>query len=364
VEAAVTHARPDPSKLPGEHSLLLIPETVEELDGLERSRLYLTALGCPMELWEMLLLTQSGAWDPRRRAAPSPEGTAQTPAHALRRLRDSEGPFVRDVRFFLERIAAPADIARGEIVIGALTASRRNRAAVLRWIADPARYRPEAERRIASLSWRVGRLIEQLDRRRAAAWESSVRDERPAPRESAPRPAASVFSGSVPPLHPSVLADLRRAHRGSTLLHEHLYHRVEPWEFVLMLSIEGDRVRSKLDSLLAGEHSGEWAQLEELALGLVGRGVGVRREWGARMKELERYLEGLCGVQGAVLTVALEILLAAPAGRRRANAWLESPIDRASEAASYMTAVIAIARRYAADLMPETVVVVTSSRAA
>ena len=185
----MTNGRPDPACLPGEHSLLLIPETVEELDGLERSRLYLAAMGCPLELWEILLLTQSGAWDPRRRTAPSPEGAAPTPAHALRRLREIEGPFIRDVRLFLERIAAPGDLARAELVIAAVSASRRNRAAILRWIADPARYRPEAERRIASLSWRAGRLREQLEQRRASAWESSVRDERPgAEKQQLPAP--------------------------------------------------------------------------------------------------------------------------------------------------------------------------------
>lgn len=352
-----------PAKLPGEHSLLLLPETVEELDGLERSRLYLAAMGCPLELWEILLLTQSGAWDARRRTAPSSEGAAATPAHALHRLREIEGSFVRDVRFFLERMAAPGDIARAELVIGAISASRRNRAAILRWIADPARYRPEAERRIASLSWRAGQLMEQLARRRASAWESSVRDERPAPRETTPSPAAPVFAGPVPDLQPKMLADLRRAHRASPLLRDHFTHRVEPWELILMISAEGDRVRSKLDALLVGERSGQWDHLDETALGLVGRGVGVRHEWGSRVKELHGYLEGLCGVRGAVLDIGIEILLAASAGRRRASAWLESPIDRSSEAASYMSAVFAIAGRYAGELEPETLVLVTSRAA-
>src|SRR5262249_54872997 len=114
---------------PGDDGLLLVPESADELDALERSRLHLTSLGCPLELWEILLLTQSGAWDPQRRIAPLPEGPAPTPVQALLRMRESEGPFVRDLRFFLERIAAQAEVARTEIVIGAIAASRRNRAA-------------------------------------------------------------------------------------------------------------------------------------------------------------------------------------------------------------------------------------------
>lgn len=344
----------------GDHSLLLVPELVEELDGLERSRLYLTSMGCPLELWEILLLTQSGAWDPRRRAASTSDGPAPTPAYALRRLREEEGPFVRDVRFFLERMAAPAEIARAEIVIGSIAASRRNRAAVLRWIADPARYRPEAERRIASLSWRAGKLIEQLDRRRAAAWESSLREERPAPRKAEDPTPAPVDAGSVPPLHPKMVADLRRAHRGSFLLREHLYHRVEPWEFVLMIAAEGDTLREKLDALLVGERTKEWDRLEEMALGLVGRSVGVRHEWGSRVQELQSYLQGLTGVQGGCLIVGIEILLSAPAGRRRARRWLDSPMEHGSEAASYMSTVFAVARPYVADLVPDSTVLVLS----
>ena len=343
-----------------DHSLVLVPETVAELDELERSRLYLTSVGCPLELWEMLLLTQSGAWDLRTRTAKTPDGPAATPAHALRVLRESEGPFVRDLRFLLERMAAPADVARAEILIGALTASRRNRAAVQRWIADPARHRPEAEGRIASLAWRVGKLIEQLDRLRAAAWESSLRED-PGPGRASGGAAPIPFSGPVPSLHPRMLADLRRVHRGSYLLREHLYHGVEPWELLVMISTEGDLIRGKLDSLLVGERTKEWERLEELALGLVGRSVGVRREWASRVQELRSYLQGLCGHSGNTLLVGIELLLAAPAGRRRIARWLGSPLEHAAEATSYMSAVLAIAARYSSELEPAAPLLVTST---
>jgi len=217
--------------LPGaivDESLLLIPETAEDLDGLERSRLHLASLGCPLELWEILLLTQSGAWDPVRRTAPLAKGTAPTPAQALQNLREAEGPFVRDLRFLFERAAAPMEIGCAEVVIGAITASRSNRATALRWIADPARYRPEAEKRIASLAWRAGKLRAQLDRRRALAWEASLRPEpssapspsRPVPEAPPPAPRAPFHNLST-----RMLADLRRAHRGSAVLREHLFQR-------------------------------------------------------------------------------------------------------------------------------------------
>src|SRR6185295_7169606 len=73
---------------------LLVPDSAEELDRLERSRLHLASIGSPLELWEVLLLTQSGAWDAQRRSAAAP-------ARALLQLRESEGPFIRDLRFFL-----------------------------------------------------------------------------------------------------------------------------------------------------------------------------------------------------------------------------------------------------------------------
>ena len=136
-------------------------------------------------------------------------------------------------------------------------------------------------------------------------------------------------------------------------MRQHLFHRVEPWEFLLMISSEGDRIREKLDALLVAERTGYWDPLEETGLALVGRSVGVRHEWGSRMRDLQRYLEGLCGVRGAPLVVGCEILIAAPAGRRRATRWLESPIDHASEAASYMGPVFAMAGRYAAELEPD-----------
>ena len=359
----MTHSNPELPVVAGDHSLLLVPESVEELDALQRSRLYLTALGCSLELWELLLLTQSGAWDPRTRRAPTAAGSESAPIEALRRLRETEGSFVRDVRFFLERLPAPADLARAELLIASLSGSRRNRAAMLRWIADPARYRPEIERRIASLAWRAGRLLEQLDQRRASAWEASVREAAPSRRTPEADPTAPAFSGPVPPLHPRMLSDLRRSHRASYLMHQHLFHRVEPWEFVLMISSEGDRIREKLDGLLVAERTGRWELQEETSLGLVGRSVGVRHEWGSRVRELQSYLEGVCGVKGAALLVGVEILLAAPAGRRRAVRWLESPIDHASEAASYMGAVFAIAGRYASELEPDTRILLISDAA-
>src|SRR6185503_9528298 len=334
-----------------DHSLILVPEAVNELDDLERSRLYLTSVGCALELWEMQLLTQSGAWDLRTRTAKLPDGPTATPAQALRALRETEGPFVRDVRLLLERMAGSAEVARAEIVIASLTASRRNREAVQRWIADPARHRIEAEKRIASLTWRAGKLIEQLDRVRAVAWESSLRDD-PGPGRASGTPGPIPFPGPVPPLHPRMLADLRRAHRASFLLREHLFHRIEPWELLLMISKEGEVIRGKLDSLLVGERTKEWDRLEELALGLVGRSVGVRREWATRVQEMRSYLQGLSGYDGSTLSVGIEILLSAPAGRRRAVRWMESPLEHAYEAGSYMSPVFAIAARHANELEP------------
>src|SRR5262245_55153874 len=82
------------SRTLGDEALRLVPETADELDGLERSRLHLASLGCPLELWEILLLTQSGAWDPERRMAPQTKGPAPTPVRALRRMRETEGPFI------------------------------------------------------------------------------------------------------------------------------------------------------------------------------------------------------------------------------------------------------------------------------
>jgi hypothetical protein len=355
-------------RLPGQNgpglivdeSLLLIPETAEELDGLERSRLHLASLGCALELWEILLLTQSGAWDPARRTAPLPKGSASTPAQALQGLREAEGPFVRDLRFLLERVAAPMEIGCAEMVIGSFAASRANRAAALRWIADPARHRPEAEKRIASLAWRAGKLRAQLDRRRALAWEASLRP------DASPRPTAPALE-APPPMPPAplqalsarMLADLRRAHRGSAVLREHLFHRVEPWELLLMISAEGDRVRDKIDSLLTGERTGEWLRLEDVALGLLGRAVGVRHEWATRVRELQSYAQGVSGRPPEQLMVGLEIFLAAPAGRRRALRWLASPVESAAEAASYMKTVLSIADRYREELESDLTVVVT-----
>jgi len=344
-----------------DESLLLIPETADDLDGLERSRLHLASLGCPLELWEILLLTQSGAWDPARRTAPLAKGSASTPALALESLREAEGPFVRDLRFLLERVAAPMEIGCAEIVVGAVAASRSNRAVALRWIADPARYRPEAEKRIASLSWRAGKLRAQLDRRRALAWEASLRPDPSAgaasPRPEAPRPAPAA---PLQALSARMLADLRRAHRCSAVLREHLFHRVEPWELLLMISGEGDRIREKIDSLLTGERTGEWIRLEDVALGLLGRAVGIRCEWATRVRELQSYAQGVSGRSPEELMIGLEIFLAAPAGRRRALRWLETPVEAASEAASYMKTVLSIADRYRAELESDLTVVVTT----
>jgi hypothetical protein len=343
-----------------DQSLLLVPETVQELDALERSRIYLTSVGCPLELWEILLLVQSGAWDLRSRTAPSSDGPAATPARALRVLREKEGPYVRDLRLLLERCAASEEVARAEIVIGALAASRENREAALKWIADPAGHRAPAEKRLASLSWRAGKLIDGLERLRAAAWESSLRAE-PAPGPAVASAAPIPFAGPVPPLHPRMMADLRRVHRGSFLLREHLYHRVEPWELLLMISAEGDLIRAKLDSLQAGEKTSAWDRLEETALGLVGRSVGVRREWASKVQELRSYLQGLTGQEGHTLAVGIELLLAAPAGRRRVERWLASPIVHSAEAGSYMRTVFAIAARHAPELEPATKIIVTST---
>jgi hypothetical protein len=347
-----------------DESLLLIPESAEDLDGLERSRLHLASLGCPAELWEILLLTQSGAWDPLRRSAPQPGGAAPTPVPALQSLREAEGPFVRDLRFLLERVAAPMEIGCAEIVIASVAASRSNRAAALRWIADPARHRPEAEKRFASLSWRAGKLRAQLDRRRALAWEASLRPDA-SPPEGGPAREAPPPAPAAPhhALSSRMLADLRRVHRCSLVMREQLFHRVEPWELLLMISAEGDRVRDKIDSVLSGERSGEWIRLEDVALGLVGRAVGVRCQWATRVRELLSYAQGVSGRPSEQLMIGLEIFLAAPAGRRRALRWLESPVESAPEASSYMKTVLSIADRYRAELESDLTVVLSDPAA-
>jgi hypothetical protein len=156
-----------------------------------------------------------------------------------------------------------------------------------------------------------------------------------------------------------MLADLRRAHRSSVVLKEHLFHRVEPWELLLMISAEGDRVRDKIDSLLAGERTGDWIRLEDVALGLLGRAVGIRCEWATRLRELVSYAQGVSGRPPAELLIGLEIFLAAPAGRRRAQRWLATPVESAAEAASYLKTVLAIADRYRAELETDVMVVLT-----
>ena len=341
-----------------DESLLLVPESAEELDLLERSRLHLASLGCPLELWEILLLVQGGGWEPVRRTALAPSGSAPTPVPALESLRAREGPFIRDLRFLLERVAAPMEIACAEIVIGSVAASRSNRAALGRWIADPARHRAEAEKRIASLSWRAGKLRAQLDRWRALAWEASLRPaaSAPSPRREKPPPAPATPHHT---LSARMLSDLRRAHRSSVALREHLFHRVEPWELQLMISAEGDRVRDKIDSLLDAERTGEWMRLEDVALGLLGRAVGIRCEWATRLRELLSYAQGVSGRPPDELMIGLEIFLAAPAGRRRALRWLAAPVESASEAASYLKTVLAIADRYRAELEADVTVVLS-----
>jgi len=126
-----------------------------------------------------------------------------------------------------------------------------------------------------------------------------------------------------------------------------------------MISGEGDRIREKIDSLLTGERTGAWIRLEDVALGLVGRAVGVRCEWGTRVRELQSYAQGVSGRSPEQLMLGLEIFLAAPAGRRRALRWLESPVECASEAASYMKTVLSIADRYRAELESDLTLIVT-----
>jgi hypothetical protein len=143
-------------------------------------------------------------------------------------------------------------------------------------------------------------------------------------------------------------------------MREQLFHRVEPWEIVLMISAEGDRVRDKVDSLLTGLQTAAWARLEDAALGLVGRSVGIRCEWGGRVKELQSYVQGLSGRPPQDLSIGLEILLASAAGRRRALRWLESPLESAPEATAYMGTVLAIADRYRADLESDVTLLLTN----
>jgi hypothetical protein len=131
----------------------------------------------------------------------------------------------------------------------------------------------------------------------------------------------------------------------------HLYRegpsRIEMWEALTLLSVEGDPVRRSVEELLGSRAGGGPPLSADLPGELFKKILAVRWEWGGFAHRLRDFLAPLLepSTDPAVLEMSFALLLSAPAGRERARRWLAQPEHSRSEATGYARTVVRLAER-------------------
>jgi fibronectin type 3 domain-containing protein len=144
--------------------------------------------------------------------------------------------------------------------------------------------------------------------------------------------------------------DLKRVDRLRTV-YEGTAQKIEVWE-VLSLTSSDPAARREMERLLRLKQSGDSPELHDGAVVLFEKLLKVRSESGALVRETRSFLGtlDLREHEREAMEIALGFLLAAPRGRKRAQAWVEQPGEHRREAGVYMEHALSIADRYLKSL--------------
>ena len=132
----------------------LNPEVFEDLQVAERSRPLFEAAGLPLRTWEAYALAFNERHLLRREVQRIREGRGAPVLHPevlerLQALRTELDPMVGELRKFLPADpGGPEAHERLEMVLGFIAVSPTAREVATKWIADPARYRAEANQKL------------------------------------------------------------------------------------------------------------------------------------------------------------------------------------------------------------------------
>jgi hypothetical protein len=123
--------------------------------------------------------------------------------------------------------------------------------------------------------------------------------------------------------------------------------RIEMWEALTLLSVEGDMVRQSVEELLQSRARGGVVPSPEIPAELFRKILAVRGEWGGFALRLRDFLKPLLepSTDPQVVEMSFALLLSAPAGRDRARRWLSQPDQSRPEATGYARTVVRLAER-------------------
>jgi hypothetical protein len=173
----------------------LNPEVFEDLQVAEKSRPLFEAAGLPLRTWEAYCLAFNERNLLRREIHRIQEGRGSAAIHPevlerLQAIRAQFDPMVGQLRRFLPPAPPGAeDRERQEMVLGFITVSSTARDVAAKWIAEPDRYRNEAEQKLRLIGIVVDRYRSAL-RAEIDAQMTSSPPPAPAPKTAVDSPIA------------------------------------------------------------------------------------------------------------------------------------------------------------------------------
>ena len=366
------------------------PEVFEDLKCVAQISTFLDAVGEPIEFWEGLCFVNAQRQLARQQISQltmmgdkSRAQIARPVIDKIRIVRQQFGPIVRDLRKFLERLSGlPIEPDRREMMIGFIVASARGQESVRSWLAAPDTQMGKAVEKLAVIVTIADAYREALkpwsppparhtlpglpapatpaapptvaapprpvEKRPPPpppppATEEAVFEEiefieapakpppppprpkteipRPKPRTEAPAPV------SLPPgVDPDILEDVRRVEQCRAIFEE-THQQIEVWEVFLLVMLDRDATKAKVEKILILKKNGEKQPFTESALQLFDDLLKMRAQYGRLVRPLRDFLSTLqVGTFGKDVTeMAMGFIMASSRGRERATQWMENP---------------------------------------
>ncbi len=385
------------------------PEVFEDLKCVAQVSTFLEAVGEPIEFWEGLCLVNAQRQLVRRQISQltmmgdkSRVQLAKPIVDKIRFVREQFGPTVRDLRLFLNRMTGlPIEGDRREMIIGFIVASAKGQESAKEWLKDPDKHLGKAAAKLAVIGGIADNYREALrpwspppprhtlpepapPAQAAAAPPAST--EAPAqaplpqpgveeavfeeietaapeaeqppepPPEAPPAPAKSKTEAQPPPpthvelphgVDPDILEDVRRVEQCRKIFEE-THQQIEVWEVFLLVMLDRDATKNKIEKLLDLKKNGKTQEFTEGALHLFESLLKMRAQYGRFVRPLREFLSTLqVGTFGKDTTeMALGFIVASTRGRERASQWMESPKSYRQEAAGRYEDIISRTMKY------------------
>ncbi len=333
-------------------------------------------------------------------------GIARTIVSKLDTIKERNGGTLKSLRQFLGQVpGVPADPESTEFLIAFITMSPKGRDAVSKWVADPAGQKAEAATKIKAISAIVELYQRALREYKPAPPPPSSpldKESRPQlqprfqlrepsltgplipsgaleappkepvaaavparPAEPRPEPARTpTETRQAPPpvtvaqpspvslilprgVNPEVLEDVRRVDQCRKIFEE-THQDIEVWEVFCLVMLDGEGTKGILEQTLQAKEKANASAFMDGAMGLFGRLIKLRAQYGKFVRELRGYLSQLpVGSFGKeTMEMALGFIVASGRGRDRAQLWLAEPNRYKQEAAGRLEDVISRTMNY------------------